>query len=1035
MDEREKLEKAIASLEKQRSTLGDEVVDAALAPMREKLKALNKDIPEEQRKQITILFADVSGFTAMSEKMDAEEVRNVMNALWEKIDTAITENNGYIDKHIGDAVMGLWGAKTAEEDDPEKAVRAALCIQTIISEFKKTNDYSISMHIGINTGPVILGDVGKTGEYTAMGDAVNLASRLEHAAPKNGILISHDTYRHIRGLFDAVPQKPLKVKGKKEPVKSYIIEKAKKRSFRMTSRGIEGIETEMKGRDAELLILRNLYRDSMEDTSINIATIVGEAGVGKSRLLYEFSNWIELLPEKIFLIQGRATPEMKESTYGIIRSMFSFRFEISDSDDKETVMRKFRAGMSGVLNENEADHVGHLIGFDFSSSRTIQNLLGSDSFKELGLSYITKYMRSIAKQPAVVLLEDIQFADESSLDLISHLVQKIRDGFLMFVCLTRPVLFERRPHWGEGLLCHTRIDLKPLSPRMCKQLVKEILQKIDTIPEVLLNLLSESSEGNPFYLEEIIKMLFDSRIITRDGEKWTITADSLPDFQVPSTLTGVLQARLDSLQEDEKTVLQRASIVGRIFWDEAVANLRRENSEEKCNKNLMQILTNLRQKEFIFLREKSGFRGTEEYIFKHAMLRDVTYETVLLRDRRNYHRQAAEWLESKTAERIAEYFILIAGHYESAGEYLKVSNFLGKAGDALLQKSAFTEAVKVFSKASDLLPDNCIKESIYLRVKLAESYRRMGEFVKAIDLFKLILAKSEDSTNPETEAFVLSNLGWTETKVGSYGDAELHCRKAIEIAQKSNLKKSTAEALNSRGWLAYFQGSYADTKKYAKESLRIAEEVDDRRIISSALTLAGAAETIATNYAEAFKYNEASIEIGRELGDKDIIARGLNNLGDCAILEKHYQDALMFLSECIVTAREIGNKNLEVIGLKNLGNAHLGLQQFNQALDSYRGSIKVAQSINMVPMLLACVNGIAGVFSRTGQISRAAEYIGLTSNHPVQDYENREEIERILAYIKEHISESELEEAMIRGKKMKLKNVVNDILESQDSEI
>jgi class 3 adenylate cyclase len=237
------------------------VVDAALAPMRAKMIALQAQAvpPEAKRKQVTVLFADVSGFTAMSETLDAEEVTEFMNALWERLDASITAHGGQIDKHIGDCVMGVWGTVTVREDDPERAVRAALEMQAALAEFREARGAQLALRIGLNTGPVLLSEVGSTREFTAMGDTVNLASRMEHAAPVDGILISHDTYRHIRGVFDVLPRAPLAVKGKAEPVQTYIVQRAKSRAFHMGTRGVEGIETRMIGREAEMLALQNAY--------------------------------------------------------------------------------------------------------------------------------------------------------------------------------------------------------------------------------------------------------------------------------------------------------------------------------------------------------------------------------------------------------------------------------------------------------------------------------------------------------------------------------------------------------------------------------------------------------------------------------------------------------------------------------------------------------------------------------------------------------------------------------------------------------
>ena len=241
MIDQEKLEQSLAALEAQRATLGDSVVDPAIAAIKAQLALLAPTLETgRQRKQVTVLFADVSGFTAMSETMDAEDVQETMNALWQQVDGAIVEHNGRIDKHIGDAVMALWGVDEAREDDPEQAIRAALAMQTAVHTFANQHNHPLKMRIGLNTGPVLLGEVGTTAEFTAMGDTVNTASRLEHAAPVGGILISHDTYRHVRGVFDVELQEPLSVKGKTEPLQVYVVQRAKERAFRTHTRVWKG---------------------------------------------------------------------------------------------------------------------------------------------------------------------------------------------------------------------------------------------------------------------------------------------------------------------------------------------------------------------------------------------------------------------------------------------------------------------------------------------------------------------------------------------------------------------------------------------------------------------------------------------------------------------------------------------------------------------------------------------------------------------------------------------------------------------------
>jgi class 3 adenylate cyclase len=333
----QKLEQGIATLEAQRVVIGETVVDAMLLPLRRELATLKAQAQaaEAQRKLVTILFADVSGFTAMSEQMDAEDISQVMNALWQQVDSLIAAHGGRIDKHLGDGVMAIWSAETAREDDPERAIRAALAMQAKVQKATadpksrlSTLEEHISMRIGIHTGPVLLGALGTQGEYTAMGDTVNLTARLEKAAPVGGVLISHDTYRHVRGVFDLQPLEPITVKGKADPVQTYLVLQARPRAFRLGKRGVEGVETRMIGRAAELRTLQQALQTVQRERHLQAITVVGEAGVGKSRLLYEFHSWFDPLPEPWRFFRGRASEEMARTPYALLRNILAFRFEI-----------------------------------------------------------------------------------------------------------------------------------------------------------------------------------------------------------------------------------------------------------------------------------------------------------------------------------------------------------------------------------------------------------------------------------------------------------------------------------------------------------------------------------------------------------------------------------------------------------------------------------------------------------------------------------------------------------------------------------
>ncbi|HEX5809020.1 MAG TPA: adenylate/guanylate cyclase domain-containing protein, partial [Anaerolineales bacterium] len=467
MSEHEQLARAITVLEAQREALGSEVVNTALTAMREKLAALEGRREPHQRKQVTVLFADVSGFTAMSETMDHEEVSGVINSLWSRVDKAILEQGGRIDKHIGDAVMALFGTPIAQEDDPERAIRAALKIQAEITAWKKEFDdplsnqpsraQNIQLRIGINTGPALLGTVGSTGEYTAIGDTVNLASRIEHAAPLGGILMSHDSYRHVRGIFDVTQLEPINVKGKSEPIQVYTVNGIKPRSFRVTTRGVEGIETRTVGREPELEQMKAIFEAAASQHRTHLISIVAEAGLGKSRLLYEFGKWVETQERPISIFKGRATLEMTQLPYSLIRDILSNAFDIQDSDSATLARDKLNLGIAKYIqNPEEAveytHFIGHLIGFDFSTSPYLQGILGdARQIRDRAFHFVAQFFSEATRaHTALIFLEDIHWSDAGSLDLLDHLMNTRPDLPLLIIGLTRSNLLEQRPSWGSG---------------------------------------------------------------------------------------------------------------------------------------------------------------------------------------------------------------------------------------------------------------------------------------------------------------------------------------------------------------------------------------------------------------------------------------------------------------------------------------------------------------------------------------------------------------------------------------------------------
>ncbi len=1055
-DEITRLKASMAALEGQRPVLGDSVVEPALAALREKLAALQAQTAQsvQQRKLVTILFADISGFTALSEKLDAEVMAGIMNDLWSMVDAAVTEHGGRIDKHIGDAVMALWGAETAREDDPERAVRGALAMQGAVKAFCESHSAPLAMRIGINTGPVVLGQVGSMREFTAMGDAVNLASRLEHAAPVGGVLIGHDTYRHVRGIFDVLPQAPLAVKGKAELVQTYVVQQTKPRAFRMATRGVEGIETRMVGRDAELDTLKNAYLNVIDSAETRVVTIVGEAGVGKSRLLYEFDNWIELRPEKVYYFKGRSTPNTQNVPYSLFRDLFANRFHILESDPSAVALDKFRRGMAGILDPNLADVVGHWLGFDFSSSEAVRNLLGDSGLMGTARAYLVRYFRALSvplpgnrggrasadaealapnsshgeenqdQRPMVIFLEDIHWADDPSLDLAVHLANMLSTARLLVVCAARPIFLERRPNWGEGEAAFTRIVLKPLSKRSSRILVDEILQRVVDIPDSLRDLIVETAEGNPYYVEEVVKMLIEQGMIERGPvgagpayEIWRVRADKLVDIKVPPTLTGLLQARLDGLPRPEREALQRASIIGRLFWDNCVADLLATDRTAVSN-----TLAAVRERELIFRREQSSFVDASEYIFKHALLRDVVYETVLLKYRAELHGRVARWLEDHAGDRRGEYLSLIAEHYIQAGEQQLAARYLEQTGDQMLAIGIMPAARHAYERALSL---SSASARAAIAVKLGETIAEMGEYEAAAQ----ILESVPDDAEPGIRATVNLWLGWVSLERGDYERSLSLYLQAVALAQPEGGRLLARALVGLSNVMLVALEDFVNAENHAREGLALARESGDLVLEMRALIMLGRIASFRGDSGSAQTYHEEVITLARHSGNREREATALNNLSLIHVRQGNLTTALALAQTALDMKRESGALPHIANILSTKGEIYLALDQPGEARTSLRASLKLSRQLGYVPSILYSLVLFAKLAARDGHVLTALNWLGLIQNHPACGTETRLALLETLSHME--LGTIDAETGLAAGAALDLNTVVQEIVDGK----
>ena len=995
-DLKERLKRAIRIIESQRALLGDEATDAAIAALQQKVSPLGATTASPparaqlpmQRKQVTVLFADVVDFTAISAAMDAEEVNALLNELWQRMDRAILTHGGHIDKHIGDAVMAIWGSQTAREDDAARAILAALAMQSEIGNWRGKLPGGLltsrlQIRIGIHTGPAFLGEVGTTGEYTAIGDTVNTADRLQQAAPVGGILISQDTHLVTRGLFDVQPMEPVMVKGKQDPLPSYLVLQAQPRDFRPATRGVEGIETPMVGREAEMRHLQEALVQTREQGQLRVVTIIGEAGVGKSRLLYEFLHWLDQQPTTKLLLRGRVGQEMQTLPYALIRDMLMRHLHIHDSDPGTTARGKWMRGIGELLGSDpqrnlKARFIGQLVGFDFSDNPDIAQAWGdARQIRDRAQHYMGELLQSAAeKQVVILLLEDLHWSDTSSLDLLGQLFPFLASYPILVVGLARPALFEHWTgweSWGQGTLIH--LELSPLSPEESSRLTDELLRQMSPVPEALRTLLVDKAEGNPYYLEELIRMLLEKQVIIKQDDWWIHQLERLETLRIPATLTGILQARLDSLPPQERPVMQRAAVIGRVFWDQAVVYLSAPEGTSPTEPESSLPLGTLRERALIFQRPNSSFADTNEYIFKHALLRDVAYETVLKRDRPHYHARAAQWILDQSGDRASEYAALIAKHLVQAERHEEAIAYLLQAGERAAGQFANQEALHAFSKALELAAEHDLEERYAALRGRERIYELQGEFLTqhqdlaqmevladalddnhrraetalrqaqaavtdraetAVAQIQAAIALAQKCGNVEQEAANLLAWGRAIWPTGQYDEARTHLKQAIRLARRTGSLQIEADCLRTLGVIAYYQQGKEQAREYFEATLTVYHQAGDRRGEAYALNNLGVLASERRDYTAAEEHYDHALRIAQEIGDHMGKGTALSSKVTSAIAHGDHAKAYAYVQEALAVSRAVGDPISRQRFLGIVGDLYEQIGHYTEALACYK---------------------------------------------------------------------------------------------------
>ncbi len=774
--EQQQLEAAIAALETQRATLGDSVLELATAPLRARLAILLRPAGLKHR-LVTVLFADVVGSTALAHGMEAEDTLGLLSAALQRMAATVESHQGRVLRFTGDGVKAAFGMDETREDDAERAVRAGLAILAAgreqaeaVARLHGINGFAV--RVGVHSGDVALG-AGVEDDNTAMGAAVNIAARMEQHAPPGGLRISHDTWSQVRGLFELDAQPPLQVKGIDAPMQTYLVHAALDRRVAQVERGLQGLATPMVGRDAELQRLLQAVERARQTRQLQALTLVGDAGLGKSRLLRELRAALQ----DCRVIALRSQPDSQLRPWGLLRSLLALQCGVADTDSAEVAKRKVVDAMGPWFEERgerQAQLIGQLSGLDFADSPTVKGL-DPRSLRDQALMALRAYLQALAAQGGslpVLIVEDLHWADENSLDLLQHLLAHAAELPLALVMTARPPLLVRRPDWSAP---DTLVTLSPLPADRGNELLQALLQRLSDVPPSLSELIVGRAEGNPYYMEELVRRLIDDGVIDATAPQWTVQSDRLDTLRLPTTLVGLLQARLDALPAAERQAARQASVIGHVFWDDALKAL---------DAQAPQALPALQHAAFVKAHDTSDFEGTPERQFDHHLLHQVTYDTLLKAERKLGHGAAARWLQERTQGRGAEFLAMTGDHAERAGEIALAIDCFEQAGKDAQARFANVIAQSYCRRALALLGDADPRRSLGLLVWLVEIADLMGDRATQDAVHQDIAAILERHPDDVREAELLFDKALLADRRSDVAESERLARKAIEVAER-----------------------------------------------------------------------------------------------------------------------------------------------------------------------------------------------------------------------------------------------------------
>lgn len=913
-----------------------------------------------ERRVVTMLFCDVTGSTAAAEHLDPEEWTDIINGAFEQMIQPVYKYEGTVARLMGDGILAFFGAPIAHEDDPQRAVLAGLDIISGIQEYRgkirQEQAIALNVRVGINTGMVVVGNVGSDlkMEYTAIGDAINLAARMEQSATPGSVRIAHDTYKLVRNLFEIEHLGEVEVKGKSEPVPAYQV--VGRMAVTRRTRGIEGLEVEMVGRQGELEALRKVLADLNQGLG-RIVCILGEAGVGKSRLVSEAQTIFQAQPfSGVKWYETTSLSYESNQAYGLFQRLIKSVYDV----DMNAPLQEFRERLLPIFEPGEENgreaiqFIEAIFGFENGQPKPVQEGV---TFRAELLNAMQVWMKAqFEGQPTVLVFEDMHWSDSASIELLRQLLPITGEIPVAFIFIMRN---ERQaPSWqiketadAELLYRYSEIALQPLTEAESNELLSRLLAIAD-IPEQLRGVVLEKSGGNPFFIEELVRTLIESGVVVSEmrevnGEmlKYWKAGGEEADFEIPDNLQSLLSARLDRLEEATRATLQVASVIGRTFYHRVLQEV--DLASQELDKHLSTLLR------LEMIREASRMPELE-YAFRNPLTQEAVYNTILLKNRRNFHKRVGEAIEELYADRLEAFYGLLAHHFSLAGAPEKAIEYTRLAAKQAANLFAYEEAALNLNAALSMAETESWTDGrIILYEELGDIYHLQRDLFQAITIYNQSVDLLEMNETPDQSSLLRlrrkivqcsSEAKWNmdldsyrQTRTISVQSRE-KLEKDLEAApvELSNPERVRAlAALSFDAWRNQDPPQWEKAQEYAQSAVEIAEQMDTPAVLARAL---GALANVLDG--RSLMRDHASVaqrrlQVSEDLRVEDGVERmeALSGAGMALMYVGEYQKALPLLQETEVLAVEQHNIGQQVAALGLQGHCYFRMDRWDDVLE------------------------------------------------------------------------------------------------------